>query len=535
MSHTLTISNGVTFSSPANARASADHLERKLPLYPEGFHDKTKWSDADRNAHHAQQEVQRQKEQARADVDREKARSERRWKSISDTGSRGSGRRNGIGVLVRGVEKSLTTLGDLNDRFALLEAPGSASVYVSRADFLPIQDQDLKRRLAGEVVHTRTVDDKPAYETAFNFWTGHAQRHVYRRVAFTNKPLGADVYNLYRGLGVTPREGKCERVLAHVREVICSGNTADAEAMLKLLAWQVQNIGEPSRIITILKSAKQQAGKGILLGELMLKIYGPSGFSASTTDQVLGRFNDAIRGRAFVFMDEVLFAGDRRSADALKSLSTSTAHGIETKGLPVIQCPVGVNLWLASNHENAAFIEEHDARYWALDISEHRVGDTAYFAELMREIDNGGREAFAHYLINLDVRDFVPSRDVPKDNAAKREMIKRSINPYDARKWLEECCHTERILGKRDAEGADWLWTEGDEHSFASLRNAYVAWQTTVRSRVAAEPTHPSSLGQVLSDAGFGSRRTNAGPMRHLPALKSCLDALYKFLEPQDK
>lgn len=40
--------------------------------------------------------------------------------------------------MVRGVQKRLTTLSELNDRYALLEAPGSASAYVSRADFLPI-------------------------------------------------------------------------------------------------------------------------------------------------------------------------------------------------------------------------------------------------------------------------------------------------------------------------------------------------------------------------------------------------------------
>src|SRR5271170_4285258 len=120
-----------------------------------------------------------------------------------------------------------------------------------------ISYMDLKRRLTGEVVFTGFVNEKPVHEPAFSFWTGHAQRHIYRRVAFTNKPLSADTYNLYRGLGVTPREGKCERILVHVRDVICSGNTADTEAMLKLLAWQIQNIGEPSRVIVILKSAKQ--------------------------------------------------------------------------------------------------------------------------------------------------------------------------------------------------------------------------------------------------------------------------------------
>jgi hypothetical protein len=59
---------------------------------------------------------------------------------------------------------------------------------------------------------------------------------------------------------------------------------------------------------------------------------------------VLGRFNDAIRGCAYVFLDEVLFAGARKAADALKSLSTATEIGIETKRLPIVKCPVGVNL-----------------------------------------------------------------------------------------------------------------------------------------------------------------------------------------------
>jgi hypothetical protein len=94
--------------------------------------------------------------------------------------------------MVRGVQKRLTTLSELNDRYALLEAPGSASAYVSRADFLPIQDMDLKRRLAGEVLYTGLVDDKPVHEAAFNDWTGHARRHIYRRIAFTNKPVDAE-------------------------------------------------------------------------------------------------------------------------------------------------------------------------------------------------------------------------------------------------------------------------------------------------------------------------------------------------------
>jgi len=230
-------------------------------------------------------------------------------------------------VMVDGVEKRVTTLESLNERFALLEAFGRPSVFISRRDLLPIQDLDLGRRLASEVV---MADGD--YQAAYNFWTSHAQRHVYRSIVFSSrKDLPSDAYNLYRGLGVTPREGCCELILAHIRDVICSGNLRDTTAMLDLMAWQMQNIGQPSRIVVLLKSEEQQAGKGAILGEVLLPIYGPSGFAPGDIEKVIGRFNDAVRGVSYIFLDEVLFAGDKRAADRIKRLSTATSDSIEGK------------------------------------------------------------------------------------------------------------------------------------------------------------------------------------------------------------
>jgi hypothetical protein len=455
----------------------------------------------------------------------------------------------GSTVKVAGVEKRITSLAELNDRYALLETPGSASVYISRADNLPIHESDLKRRLAGEVVRTGvTPNGEPVYASAFAFWTGHAQRHVYRRIAFTNEGAPPDTLNLFKGLGVKPRVGRCDLILAHIREVICSSDETSADAMLKLMAYQMQNVGKPSRIIVVLKTKEHQAGKGALLEETLLKIYGPAGFSPSSTDQVLGRFNDPIVGRVYIFLDEVMFSGDRRSADAIKSLSTKTGIGIETKGLPVIQCPIGVNFWAATNHDTAAFIEEADVRYWVLDVSESKIGDTAYFAALMQEIENGGREAFAYHLLNLDVTDFVPLRDVPKNNAAKREMIRRSINPYDARKWIEACCVTRQLIGnairrqKPVADDVPWPqeikddgwteWVKGKEYPFYVFVNAYTVWQRDVRSPVRPEPTPIGSLGEVLTNAGFGSKHADKGSMRSLPDPDECLAQLYEPKKP---
>ena len=43
-------------------------------------------------------------------------------------------------------------------------------------------------------------------------------------------------------------------ILAHIHEVICSGDDAANDAMLKLMAWQIQNIGKPSRVIVIMRT-----------------------------------------------------------------------------------------------------------------------------------------------------------------------------------------------------------------------------------------------------------------------------------------
>jgi hypothetical protein len=229
-----------------------------------------------------------------------------------------------------------------------------------------------------------------------------------------------------------------------------------------------------------------------------------------------------------------MFAGDRKAADAVKSLSTCTEMGIETKGLPIVKCPIAINLWLASNHDNAAHIDEHDARYWVLNVNEHRVGDDAYFAALAKEIEGGGREAFAHHLLSLDVSSFVPWRDIKKDNQAKHDMIREAINPFDARKWLEACCHAEEILGLRIPDGGGWMpWNEGDGHSFGALSAAYVEWQKTVRSRVGPQPTKPGGVGAVLGKAGIEAaprtRKDGCQRSRVLPSPEGCLAKLMKW------
>jgi hypothetical protein len=433
-------------------------------------------------------------------------------------------------VKVKGIEKILTTLTQLNEEFAILNLNGCASTYVSRKDFQPITDQDLARRLANRVIHTGVNDNGNVYQPAVDVWKGNAHRHVYTGIAFTNKPVAPHVYNLYKGLGVVPKEGPCDLIHKHIEEVICCGDKKKASDLNKLMAWQIQNIGQPSRTVCVFKSKKQQVGKGIFLNGVQGKIYGPSAAFPPTMDQIIGRFNDSLRGAVYVFLDEVLFGGNKKDAASLKTLSTATEIGIETKGLPIVKCRIAVNLWLASNEDNAAHIEETDARYWVFNVDGEKR-NAAYFTALAKQIDNGGAEAFAYYLLNLDVSNFVPWRDINKDNDAKKEMIKEAINPYDATKWLEDCCETGKIIGMRK-EGYDGRedrndpyedWVKGAKIVYASLYQAYGEWQKGIRSRTAPKTTPSNRFGEVLGTYGLGPVKVKDIRSRLLP---SCEDVL---------
>jgi phage/plasmid-associated DNA primase len=277
--------------------------------------------------------------------------------------------------------------------------------------------------------------------------------------------------------------------------------------------------------------------QGTLLEDILLEIYGRAGFKTSDTGQILGRFNDALRGKAFIFLDEALFGGHRDKADAIKSLVTTSVLSIESKNLPIVQFPFGINLYIATNNDDAIHLDEADARYWILEVSPHRKGDTQYFTELYAEINNGGREAFLHYLLNLDVSDFVPKRDIPLNNAAKEAMIRNSINPYDARKWLEECCRAEMILGYRPTVESisPWEgWQKGQEYPNGIFNTAYTEWQKTVKSPVAAKPTPANKFGELLNKAGL-EQRVDGKRLRTLPDPNECLETVIGMIEKGGK
>ena len=119
-----------------------------------------------------------------------------------------------------------------------------------------------------------------------------------------------------------------------------------------------------------------------------------------------------------LFADEAFFAGDRSHESTLKALITEETLLVEPKGVERLcgQELHSISLCLPT----AAWVipASTDARrgFFMLNVSDTRKQDTRYFGAIIQEMENGGREALLHHLLNLDLMGF-QRRQVPQTGA----------------------------------------------------------------------------------------------------------------------
>lgn len=439
---------------------------------------------------------------------------------------------DGRHIQVGGVEKEVVTLDGLNARFAQLEVPGMASCVIHTTDVLPVSHKDFQARVSGQVVIVGVnKDGSPKCIPASRAWRESCLKKTFTEIAFSAGTVKPSALNLFTGFGVDAVPGDCPKILEHIHQVICAGDDAAYEGFLNLLAWQIKHIGRPSRIVVVLFSREQQIGKGSLLEHVMLPIAGLGGFMSHDPSHGLGNFNDQLRGKWFLFLDECSFAGDRKLADKIKSLAVAQTTPIEGKGLPVISLPAALNIYLATNHEHAANAELHDQRYWFLRVNPSKAGDHDYFTGLYDEIENGGREAFLHLLLNRDVSDFKPQRDLPRENEMLADVKRRSLFPGHVAQWLQESLEAGELLWVRGrADENHRQWADGHDSVQGSLLHAgYREWVGRVRDRHARE-VPLQDFWQCLSALGFDAWSSNGRRHRKIPSPEDCNQRLDDFI-----
>jgi len=152
----------------------------------------------------------------------------------------------------------------------------------------------------------------------------------------------------------------------------------------------------------------------------------------SSSDQFYGSF---LSGRVLVYLDEATYGGDKRDMGTLKDRVTGDYLVVNRKHISQVQEPSMLHLIVASNEDWPIGIDGDDRRITVFRVANDHANDPSYFRPLSAELENSGRAAFLHTLMQMNINDDMLRR--PHDTAARNDLKERSMPPL-AKWWLDK-------------------------------------------------------------------------------------------------
>ena len=164
------------------------------------------------------------------------------------------------------------------------------------------------------------------------------------------------------------------------------------------------------------------------IGEVMGSLIGDDHYlSVASPRYITGQFNSHMASLLVLHADEAFWAGDKASVGTLRDLVTGQHHMLEYKDVDPIRIKNYIRLFVTGNPDWMVPAGFKERRWAVFDMGEDHMQDHAYFAAIDHEMNNGGREALLHYLLNFDLSQ-VNLRTIPKTAA----LLDQQIESHDA-------------------------------------------------------------------------------------------------------
>jgi hypothetical protein len=332
-------------------------------------------------------------------------------------------------------------------------------------------NEQFRLDVANIFVRSSSGTGKPL--SAEKFWKEHPQRHQRNIVFKPGRITGPDEHNLWQGFDAAPRKTR-RHILSlqrHIWKVICRSDKDKFRYLVRWLAWAVQYPDKCAGVVVVLKSRRQGTGKSTL-GWVMLKIFGHRHAAlVDDKERLLGRFNDWLEPMCFVLAEEILWAGDHKTADRLKSFITADTIQIERKNGGIRQIPNRLHAIMTTNHEHAVVAGVGDRRFFVLDVSDEHACDKHWFDRLYQDLDNGGTGEFLDFLQNLRLGEWHP-REILKTTEATEQQ---RMSGDSVSQWSRACIDADAIIGAVDSCGSRSHDLE-QRISSEDLRKAYTGY-----------------------------------------------------------
>lgn len=215
---------------------------------------------------------------------------------------------------------------------------------------------------------------------------------------------------------------KIQGILNHIKEVWANNNEGHYHYILSWLHHVFKYPNKKTKVAMVLRSQKQQIGKGIIVEEfLMPYVFGVNiSYYDSGLDFLTQRFNQFLMNKVFVCADELsaINGSFHNTFDVLKSLITGKMMSIEIKGGRKFDIQNHMNLIMLTNNAFTIKVEQNDARYAVFDCNNDRQGQYEYFNELYKTFNEETANVFFSYIYDLenpvDVRN-IPETQIKKD------------------------------------------------------------------------------------------------------------------------
>jgi putative DNA primase/helicase len=259
------------------------------------------------------------------------------------------------------------------------------------------------------------------------------QRGAYYLDEIGFDPAGTDKdvrLNTWQGWPVRAAEGKCELILELLFQQ-CSKEKEIASALFKwVLQWIANPLQNPGAKMgsALVMHGPQGTGKSKFF-TTVAELYGYGrrrrNYAIVIDGQALhANFNLDWKNKLYIVAEEVVNAQDKwELKNQLKHLVTGQTIRVEGKHMNAVHNTNRVNIVFLSNDLLPFPIEPDDRRHCVIYTPPPL--EKSFFKSLVEEIENGGREAFYHYLLNeVDLSDFDHTR--PPMTEAKRKLQRLS-------------------------------------------------------------------------------------------------------------
>ena len=205
----------------------------------------------------------------------------------------------------------------------------------------------------------------------------------------------------------------------------------DEATFLWIVGWWAQIVQQPSVKMETALVLRGQLGTGkTKIGQVMGSLIGDHYLLVASPRYITGQFNSHMASLLVLHADEAFWAGDKKSDGTLKDLVTGDHHMLEYKNVDPIRIKNYIRLFVTGNPDWMVPAGFKERRWAVFDMGEDHMQDHAYFAAIDHEMNNGGREALLHYLLNFDLSQ-VDLRTIPKTAALLDQQIE-SMTPEQA-------------------------------------------------------------------------------------------------------